>query len=175
MEIMGSLDPKLSANLASLMHRKRYGNIRSIWHQTGGRCHLCHEPVNLATYGLGSIFGSATASVDHLITQYHGGGDDSENLRIAHQGCNSHRGINDYLDVRLALAGSAHEPLSTGKRVGAVVGSTLGVAAVAATVGALSAGSGSDKQTQKRAKERAIVGAVVGGTLTLLLGMALAR
>ncbi|GAA1007972.1 hypothetical protein GCM10009551_088810 [Nocardiopsis tropica] len=48
----------------------------------------------IATYGpICHLCGSDGAdSIDHVITQHAGGGDELENLRPAHGGCNSARG-----------------------------------------------------------------------------------
>jgi|GEM_PF-6355255 len=95
------------------MYSKRYGDLTSIAHRTDCRCHLCHEPVDLSTYGQVSLHGADTASVDHLDPQAFGGTDDPERLRIAHQGCNSHRGTRDYQETRIGLTGGSSEPWSS--------------------------------------------------------------
>ena len=91
---------------------ERYGDLESISSATRGRCHLCHEKVDLAFYGRTGLFGADTATVDHLEPQFFGGDDDAENLRIAHGNCNSLRGIDDPETIRLALADTTDEPLS---------------------------------------------------------------
>jgi 5-methylcytosine-specific restriction endonuclease McrA len=80
--------------------------------KVSGRCHLCHEKVDLALYGRTGAFGADTVTVDHLEPQIFGGSDDADNLRIAHHNCNSLRGIDDPEEARLALVNTTDEPLS---------------------------------------------------------------
>lgn len=94
------------------MYSNRYGSLRPIAHLTDCRCHLCHEKVDLSTYGQIGLYGRETASIDHLVPQSWGGTDEHENLRLAHQGCNSHRGVEDFEETRLRLAGTTDAPQS---------------------------------------------------------------
>jgi hypothetical protein len=41
----------------------RYGDLASIAPTTRGRCHLCHEPADLALYGRTGLFGADTRTV----------------------------------------------------------------------------------------------------------------
>lgn len=150
------------------MHSARYNNLHPIWCATGGKCHLCHKAVNLATYGLVGMFGPETASVDHLIPQAHGGGDERANLRIAHQGCNSRRGTKHPVLARLEASGRSREPLSSGKRAVAMTASTIGFAALGASLGAIAANK--DTASQKQA---ALVGGITFGFLGLLASAAM--
>jgi 5-methylcytosine-specific restriction endonuclease McrA len=113
------------------MHSNRYGDLMTIAHKTDCRCHLCHEPVDILTYGLVKIFGGDTASVDHLDPQALGGTDDEDNLMIAHQRCNSSRGMRDVEETRLALAGTTDEPWSKSTWDFATLGVSLPTAFVA--------------------------------------------
>lgn len=107
-----------------MSYSPRYGDLRRIARQTNYRCHLCHEKVNLGDYGSTNELGRDAVNVDHLIPQYFGGGDEIENLRIAHASCNSSRGIRDFEDVRYELAGTARAPMSSlGRGVLTVAGS----------------------------------------------------
>lgn len=116
------------------MYSNRYGDLTAIAHRTDCRCHLCHRPVDLASYGLVRRYGGQAASVDHLWPQSWGIDDDLENLRIAHHSCNSHRGTRDYEGVRLALAGTPSEPWSGTAWNAATVGGGLGVAIASGNV-----------------------------------------
>jgi hypothetical protein len=90
----------------------RYGDLEIIASATRGRCHLCHEQVDLAMYGPTGHFGAETVTVDHLEPQVWGGDDEPENLRIAHGNCNSLRGVEDAEVIRLALVDTTDEPVS---------------------------------------------------------------
>lgn len=116
------------------MHHRRYGDLTRIWDRTAGRCHLCHEDVDLGTYGLVSYFGREAATVDHLVPQSHGGLDNRRNLMPAHHGCNASRGTRPPASARLQLSGRANAPLSTAGRATATVGAGLGVGALAGHV-----------------------------------------
>jgi hypothetical protein len=108
----------------------RYGDLESIAAETRGLCHLCHEPVDLDLYGRTGEFGPDTVTVDHLRPQVRGGGDGSANLRIAHGDCNSVRGTRSPRKARLALAGTADEPMSQVTFDLLSIGAGVGVAAV---------------------------------------------
>jgi hypothetical protein len=90
----------------------RYGDLEAIASATRGRCHLCHETVDLALYGRTGLFGAETVNVDHLEPQLFGGADEHENLRIAHGNCNSMRGLDDPEVTRLALTDTTDQPMS---------------------------------------------------------------
>jgi len=147
------------------MHRKKYGNIRAIWRRTGGRCHLCHRPVILGTYGKVRIYGADTASVDHLHPQAHGGLHEYDNLRIAHQGCNSRRRTRDAAEARREFSGRSREPFSLSERVAITVLTTAG----GASAGAVAGVGVADK---KDAVQGASVGAICGGLVGLISGIA---
>lgn len=114
-----------------MKYHPRYGDLRALSRKTAGRCHLCHGDLDLDTYGHVHAFGADTATVDHLEPQSHGGGDDEENLLLAHQGCNSSRGNGDVEETRLALAGTPRAPLSSGQKAMGSVALTLGGVALA--------------------------------------------
>lgn len=153
------------------MEHKKYGNVRDIWARTGGKCHLCHRPVDLSTYGLVEIYGAEAASVDHLVPQSLGGDHGFENLRIAHVGCNSRRGTQDPVDARFSQSGRTWEPFSTGARVGVVLTSTLGLGLVGALAGAAVAKPTPDKAGMGRAKNGAILGGACLGFLALVVSL----
>lgn len=52
-----------------------------VWHRDKKRCHICGEKVDLSV-----------ATLDHLIPISSGGGDNLDNLAIAHRECNLKRG-----------------------------------------------------------------------------------
>lgn len=112
------------------MYSERYGDLRPIAAWTDGDCHLCGEPVDLARYGRGGLFGSETTTVDHLRAQSRRGTDDPANLRIAHGGCNSSRGVRSVAAARHALMGRRTAPRSTGEKV-ALATVVAGAAALA--------------------------------------------
>jgi hypothetical protein len=113
------------------MYSPRYGNLAKIAAKTGDRCHLCHEPVDLAFYGPTGLFGADTVNVDHLVPQAFGGDDDFDNLLLAHGDCNSRRGIRSVKATRLALAGTTRAPASEGEQLveAVAVGSLAAIAA----------------------------------------------
>lgn len=113
------------------MHHPRYGDLAAVARKTDGRCHLCHETIDLGTYGLVHVHGRDAATVDHLDPQSFGGDDDFDNLLMAHQGCNSSRGTREVEHARLELAGTSRAPLSSDGRALAVVGLTGGSAVLA--------------------------------------------
>jgi HNH endonuclease len=112
----------------------RYGDLESIAAATRGRCHLCHEEVDLSLYGRTGLFGADTVTVDHLEPQVWGGDDEPENLRIAHGNCNSRRGVEDPEVTRLALAKTTDEPLSAEAFNALSVGGSVAVGAAAGHV-----------------------------------------
>jgi hypothetical protein len=112
------------------MYSKRYGCLHTIARRTSGRCHLCHQPVELKLYGRPGTYGDDTVTVDHLKPQAHGGDDSADNLRLAHALCNSYRGTRPFEDVRLELARTSHAPMGSYGRAavgGAGVGMTAGL------------------------------------------------
>lgn len=116
------------------MYSRRYGSLTNIAHRTDCRCHLCHLPVDLATYGRVRRHRGRAASVDHIWPQSWGVDDDPENLRIAHQRCNSIRGTRDVEETRLMLAGTTREPWSATAWNLATVGGGVGAGYVAGNV-----------------------------------------
>ena len=99
----------------------RYGDLNEIAALTDSRCHLCGDGVDLGDYGPPGTFGRRTVTIDHLEPQAFGGGDELENLRLAHASCNSSRGVRPAEDVRWELTGSESEPWSEGAWVLATV------------------------------------------------------
>lgn len=110
------------------MDHPRYGDLNAIARKTDGRCHLCHEDLDLGTYGLVHVHGRDAASVDHLHPQCHGGDDDFDNLLMAHKGCNSSRSTRQVEDARIDLSGTTRAPLSSDERALTVVALTGGTA-----------------------------------------------
>ncbi|WP_434424158.1 HNH endonuclease [Nannocystis pusilla] len=157
------------------MYTRKYGNVHDIWVRTGGKCHLCHEHVDLDTYGLLSAFGSDAASVDHLIPQSHGGGHYYDNLRIAHQGCNSRRGTRDPVEVRRELSGRAWEPLSSDERVAVIIAITAATGVLGAGLGAAIGNPRADPTKRKQAREGAVVGGILLGFVGLFGAIALTQ
>jgi len=155
------------------MYNRKYGDIREIWSRTGGKCHLCHRPVDLDTYGLIALYGAEAASIDHLTPQSHGGDHHPDNLRIAHHGCNSRRGTRDPIDARESASGRSWEPLSDGERLGVVLASAAACTALGAGVGVALSGPTPDKAGQARAAQGAVVGAVALGLVGLIGSLAL--
>ncbi|MCY1009312.1 HNH endonuclease [Nannocystis pusilla] len=155
-----------------IVYSKRYGDVDAIWRRTNGKCHLCHEGVGLHTYGCLSLYGGEAGSVDHLVPQYFGGTDHFDNLRIAHQRCNSGRGIRDPDEVRLELAGRLDEPRSAGQEVLRAVAITGGGAAVGGLIALATADPVVDETSRQRARNRVIAGSVAGGLLCLLAALA---
>ncbi len=100
------------------MQHYRYGDLKAIARKTSGRCHICRRSVEVCTHGLVGLFGREAATVDHLLPQSFGGGDDFDNLLLAHHGCNAARGNGSATEARLRLAGTPSRPLSTEHRVG---------------------------------------------------------
>ncbi len=106
----------------------RYGDLNRLSRKTNGHCHLCHQPAPLELYGSPGSFGPGidTTTIDHVEPQSLGGGDDPENLMVAHASCNSARGNGHVEDARLALARTTRPPLSLGETV-ALGGGAAGV------------------------------------------------
>jgi 5-methylcytosine-specific restriction endonuclease McrA len=69
----------------------------------GGICHLCSEPVDESDFTLvvGSdgretvVVGERYPSLDHLVPKSLGGDHSMSNLKTAHHGCNSRRGVSE--------------------------------------------------------------------------------
>ena len=113
------------------MYSARYGDLKMIAAKTRGRCHLCHEAVDLTFYGRTGEFGDDTVTVDHLHPVAFGGEDHHENLLLAHGHCNSRRGLDDPSFTRLALVGTHRAPASRAEQVATAV-AVGGVAALIA-------------------------------------------
>ncbi|WP_428266009.1 HNH endonuclease [Haliangium sp.] len=120
--------------MSYLRNHPRYGNLEAIARRTGHRCHLCHEPIDLAFYGAPGTYGDDTVTVDHLEPQSWGGDDDPDNLRIAHARCNSVRGVREPEDVRLEFVGAEDEPMSSLEHL---LSSAVGAAGIGAAAGML--------------------------------------
>lgn len=110
------------------MHSARYGDLRFVAALTDGDCHLCAEPADLKHYGPTGFYGWETVTVDHLKPQSRNGSDRLSNLRLAHGGCNSVRGVRSVRAVRRELTGKASAPRTSAEKM-----------ALAASAGALAA------------------------------------
>jgi len=147
------------------MESSRYGDLTAIWRKTDGRCHLCHEPVDLHTYGHVAVFGRETATVDHLTPQVYGGDDRRDNLLPAHHGCNASRGTRDVDDARRELAGSSRCPSSRDERVlGAIGLGALGFG-MAGAVFSTENPDGTRSFNEGAALVGGLLGALFGGNL----------
>lgn len=146
------------------MQNARYGDLDAIWRKTDGRCHLCHESVDLDTYGLLAVYGRDTATVDHLVPQAFGGDDDHDNLMPAHHGCNASRGTRDVEDVRYALAGSSRCPSSGDERAFAAFGFGALGAGLAGNIFATTNADGTRSFNVGAALIGGFLGAVIGGS-----------
>lgn len=70
----------------------------AIYERDGWVCQICHEPVDRDGEPTGAWF----PSLDHVTPRSLGGGDDDDNLRLAHRWCNSVRGnLAHYTDADL--------------------------------------------------------------------------
>ncbi len=154
-----------------LVFSKQYGDVDAIWRRTNGKCHLCHQDVVLHTYGCLSLFGGQAGSVDHLVPRYFGGTDDPYNLRIAHQSCNSRRGIREPEEVRRELAGRSDEPRSASQEVLRAVAFTGGGVAVGGLIALATAGPIADDVSRQRVTKRVVAGGLAGGALCLLAAL----
>lgn len=146
------------------MNHPRYGDLDRVWAKTHGHCHLCHDRVDLGTYGFADLFGADAATVDHLVPQSHGGDDHHDNLLPAHLGCNASRGTQPVTVTRYRLTGAVEAPLSTGGRVG--------VGAAMTGLGALIGGALTARPDDTGRKQFNSTGAWVGGGVGLLLAVA---
>lgn len=63
--------------------RRRY----AIYERDSFTCGICADPVDMSLHWNADM----AASLDHIKPRSHGGGDESENLRMAHRVCNSLR------------------------------------------------------------------------------------
>lgn len=154
-----------------IVFSKQYGDVDAIWRRTNGKCHLCHQDVELHTYGCLRLYGGQAGSVDHMVPRYFGGTNDPDNLRIAHQSCNSRRGIRDPEEVRLELAGRSDEPRSAGQEVLRAVAFTGGGAALGGLLALATADPVVDEASRQRAKTRVVAGTVAGGVFCLLAAL----
>lgn len=154
-----------------IVFSKQYGDVDAIWRRTNGKCHLCHQDVELHTYGCLSLFGGQAGSVDHLVPRYFGGTNDPYNLRIAHQSCNSRRGIREPEEVRLELAGRSDEPRSAGQEVLRAVALTGGGVAVGGLIALAMAGPIVDEASRQRVRNRVLAGGAAGGVLCLIAAL----
>lgn len=145
--------------MATCSHR--YGSIEVIADRTRGLCHICHQEVDLSTYGRTRLYGAEAATVDHLVPQSHGGDDDLDNLMIAHHGCNASRGTRDPEEARLARAGTPHPPRSADGQALAV----LGGSALGGTVGAYAFATRNERGELEPSLGGAILGAFLGALL----------
>ncbi len=98
--------------------------------------------------------------------QAFGGGDEPDNLLIAHHGCNSARDTRAPGEVRLERSGSDSAPGS----IEQLVAATAAGGAFGATFGAFIGGKADESGNFRPGGEAALLGALLGG----LLGLALA-
>lgn len=122
-----------SRNRVMTTFSRKYGDLRTISAKTSGRCHLCGDDAPLEDYGLVDLLGRDAVTVDHLEPQAFGGDHDPSNLRLAHWGCNSSRGVRPAEDVRRELMGQSWAPMSSGGRAATT--------ALSAAVGGMVAGN----------------------------------
>jgi hypothetical protein len=146
------------------MNHPRYGDLGKVWAKTHGHCHLCHEKVDLGTYGFAAVFGADTATVDHLVPQSHGGDDHHDNILPAHLGCNASRGTQPVGLTRYRMTGEVEAPLSTVGR--------LGMGAAMAGIGALIGGTLTARPDETGRKQFNTTAARVCGGVGLLLAIA---
>lgn len=150
---------------------KRYNCIHTIGRKTNNRCHLCFGKLDPNDYGSpAGPLGAKAVTVDHYIPQSLGGGDDPENLFLAHAGCNSRRGNKPAVAARHQLSGRTRPPLSTAEVRGWSVAAGAAGGGVGALVGMkIGEGiAGSDTES-KAPRNGAIIGGMVGATLSGLL------
>ena len=107
------------------MGRRQYSQkeLASIFHRSGGKCHLCLEPLVFEAYGRTDHPGGW--EVDHSRPVAAGGSDHHNNLCPAHPSCNRSKGTRSSRSVR-AENGFARPPLSTEQREQAVRDNTFG-------------------------------------------------
>lgn len=114
---------------------------KAIFRKTDGKCHICHRPVTLRSYGKDTPQGW---EVEHSVPQAKGGTDHLNNLFPAHRHCNAAKGTASSRTARSGH-GKSRAPLSAERRngarirngiVGGVLGSGLGILA-GASIGPL--------------------------------------
>lgn len=71
--------------------------LEEIAERDGFRCHLCGRHVDMARMSPDSL----SPSLDHLVPISTGGVHDPSNVALAHRGCNSRRGANGAVQLRL--------------------------------------------------------------------------
>lgn len=67
---------------------RKYVTAERVAAEDGTDCKLCGLPVDLSVASPSRL----AASVDHIVPRALGGGDERENLQLAHRGCNSSKG-----------------------------------------------------------------------------------
>ena len=75
---------------------KRY-KLPEVAERDNYRCHICGKRVDMILSGRHPMGPTA----DHLIPVAAGGGDDPENIALAHGSCNIHRGVGGFAQLRL--------------------------------------------------------------------------
>jgi len=71
--------------------------LGDIAHRDGYRCHLCRKLVDMKLSGRDPMGPTA----DHLLPVSDGGGDDPQNIALAHRSCNVRRGVRGSVQLRL--------------------------------------------------------------------------
>ena len=105
-ELVGLIDTPSTAKRATVARRDMRRRVNTIGRRyvlaevaerDGFRCHLCRKPVDMSLSGRHPQGPTA----DHLVPVACGGGDDPQNIRLAHSRCNIKRGVGG--TVQLAL------------------------------------------------------------------------
>ena len=65
------------------------GRRLAIYERDGWACQLCGDPIDRDA---DPMVGGLAPSLDHIVPRSLGGGDDDDNLRMAHRDCNARRG-----------------------------------------------------------------------------------
>lgn len=101
-------DPSAAGASIRAAHRRRYErrkantvgrkyNLAEVAERDGHRCHICKKPVDMSLSGRDPWGPTA----DHLIPVASNGGDDPENIALAHRDCNIRRGVGGVAQLRL--------------------------------------------------------------------------
>ena len=95
--------------------------------RTGWRCHVCHQPHDLAGYGV-------TWEMDHSVPLARGGHDHANNRYVACVSCNRSKGTRSSRSARLDH-GYTRAPLPTDQRVQLAIGYGIIGGLISAIVG----------------------------------------
>ena len=107
-EVGGPTAPPLAGASARAAARRRYERrktntvgkryrLADVAERDGFRCHICGKRVNMTLSGRHPMGPTA----DHLIPVSANGGDEPENIALAHSTCNVHRGVGGVAQLRL--------------------------------------------------------------------------